>query len=818
MGYLANLLIRIGADTQDYDKKLSQAAGRIRRFGDDIASVGRSLTFGISAPLAGIGAAALKVAGDMEAAKIAFTTMIKSEQAAEAHLKELRDFAEKTPFEFPELVDASRKMQALGFSASEVVPSLRTIGNAVSALGGSSEVLNRVILALGQIRMKGVAQAEEMRQLAEAGIPAWDALAKKLGTDIPTAMKMVEARSVDAGTAINAVMESMDARFAGGMEKQAQGLIGMWSNAKDRITFTLADIGQVLAPHAKRVIDEYLDPMLKKASELAEAFSKLSPAAQNATVGIGVFVAALPPLIWATGATITNLAAIAGAVTRIGGALSGLSLGPVAAIGGTALGIGWALDKLNDPNKVDQSAEAVKRINTEMRKSGALVASLTHGTTQQGAAVRTTTSAMDTLIQYVRDKFPVATKTANTAIDGHKVKLASWSNLINMEIAERGQAAIRKATSAVADLIEAGKPWGSQLEYQASAIDDSTFKTQMYFKGLERLASLEVKMAEVDWTKASKGTYLETLAIAHSRGRKTAAELRAEANRLGDEYQRLVELRNAGHAADIDVRQAYEDWVAAEKKAAGVTEEASQQREDAWHRLGQQVSTITTDMSRGITDLIFKGGKLKDVMIGTFQEIGKAIVRSFIEMGIKKAIASLSDLVGSIGSVGKAINSVFGVTSNAVSGVASAAGGAASAAGSVGGAAASAISTGVTGWVGAIGSVVDSVFSGLSYFQGRRVEKDVGRIEVTSRGILAQSISLQGTLNQWMPYLGGIQNRLDSLLSAGLNVTTAPVPAFAGGTMNLNISGNTFVGKDPSVVDWIAEEVVRRLRNAGLKF
>lgn len=194
-------------------------------------------------------------------------------------------------------------------------------------------------------------------------------------------------------------------------------------------------------------------------------------------------------------------------------------------------------------------------------------------------------------------------------------------------------------------------------------------------------------------------------------------------------------------------------------------------------------------------------------MIGTFQEIGKAVVRSFIEMGIKKAIASLSDLVGSIGSVGKAINSVFGATSNAVSGVASAAGGAASA-----------ISTGVTGWVGAIGSVVDSVFSGLSYLQGRRVEKDVGRIEVTSRGILAQSISLQGTLNQWMPYLGGIQNRLDSLLTAGLNVTTAPVPAFAGGTMNLNISGNTFVGRDPSVVDWIAEEVVRRLRNAGLKF
>jgi tape measure domain-containing protein len=51
--------------------------------------------------------------------------------------------------------------------------------------------LDRVILALGQMKAKGKVQGDEMLQLTESNIAAWQYLADFLGTDVPTAMKMV---------------------------------------------------------------------------------------------------------------------------------------------------------------------------------------------------------------------------------------------------------------------------------------------------------------------------------------------------------------------------------------------------------------------------------------------------------------------------------------------------------------------------------------------------------------------------------------------------------------------------------------------------
>ena len=54
----------------------------------------------------------------------------------------------------------------------------------VAALGGTEEVMNRVIRALGQIQAKGKVAGKEMIQLAEAGIPGWRYIAEFMQTDI----------------------------------------------------------------------------------------------------------------------------------------------------------------------------------------------------------------------------------------------------------------------------------------------------------------------------------------------------------------------------------------------------------------------------------------------------------------------------------------------------------------------------------------------------------------------------------------------------------------------------------------------------------
>ena len=52
------------------------------------------------------------------------------------------------------------------------------------------------------MQAKGKAASQEMMQLTEAGIPAWQMLADKIGVSVPEAMKMVEKGAVSADTAL----------------------------------------------------------------------------------------------------------------------------------------------------------------------------------------------------------------------------------------------------------------------------------------------------------------------------------------------------------------------------------------------------------------------------------------------------------------------------------------------------------------------------------------------------------------------------------------------------------------------------------------
>lgn len=207
----------------------------------------RSLLIGLTAVGGGLSAAGLagiKMAADMEQARIGFTTMLGSAEAADKFLKDLWAFAARTPFEFRGLQDASRQLVAFGFGGEEIIPMMTSIGNAVAGLGGGAFEIERVTRAFGQMRAKGKVSAQEMMQLAEVGIPAWEMLAEAIGTDIPTAMKKAENEGIPAAAAIAAIVEGMSKKFPNMMAKQSQTLAGLWSTAKDNVSGALRVLGE----------------------------------------------------------------------------------------------------------------------------------------------------------------------------------------------------------------------------------------------------------------------------------------------------------------------------------------------------------------------------------------------------------------------------------------------------------------------------------------------------------------------------------------------------------------------------------------------
>lgn len=177
----------------------------------------------------------IETASAAETTEISLTTMLGSAEAARDMLEQLSAFAARTPFELSGLNDATRQLLAYGFSADEVIPMLTAVGDATSALGTGQVGIESVTRALGQMQTRGKVSAEEMLQLTEAGIPAWEYLARAIGTDTAGAMEQVSKGAVDAATGISALTSGMEQDFGGMMEEQSKTLTGVMSNLSDAI-------------------------------------------------------------------------------------------------------------------------------------------------------------------------------------------------------------------------------------------------------------------------------------------------------------------------------------------------------------------------------------------------------------------------------------------------------------------------------------------------------------------------------------------------------------------------------------------------------
>jgi tape measure domain-containing protein len=176
----------------------------------------------------------MEIAGDYEETQIPFVTMLKSAEKAEKFLEDASDFANKTPFEFPELINSSKLLLEFGFQSEKILDLMTTIGDTASGLGAGSEGIDRITRALGQMQAKGRAQAEELLQLQELGVPANQILQEELGLT-GEQVANIGNESIEAAKVIDALLRGMDKRFGGMMQKQSQTAKGMISTLTDTL-------------------------------------------------------------------------------------------------------------------------------------------------------------------------------------------------------------------------------------------------------------------------------------------------------------------------------------------------------------------------------------------------------------------------------------------------------------------------------------------------------------------------------------------------------------------------------------------------------
>ncbi|WP_017752525.1 tape measure protein [Clostridium tyrobutyricum] len=219
----------------------------------------------------------MQIAGDFEQTQMAFTTMLKSAQKANSFLTQAQNMANATPFDFPQLADASKKMLAFGWNVKQILPDLTTIGDAASGLGLGAEGINQITLALGQMKAKGRVQGDEMLQLTEAGVPATKILQEQLGLTAKQVANIGNA-GISSDKAIRALLTGMNKRFGGMMQNQAKTALGLMSTLKDTFENKLMNPwGQGLWSGIKpglTKVTQWLDKNDKKVTELGNLFKK----------------------------------------------------------------------------------------------------------------------------------------------------------------------------------------------------------------------------------------------------------------------------------------------------------------------------------------------------------------------------------------------------------------------------------------------------------------------------------------------------------------------------------------------------------------
>jgi tape measure domain-containing protein len=263
----------IGAAADSTSKSGGRLSGALDKAGGALGGVwtlaGRA---GVALGAAGVAAAGvgLKFNAGMEQSKVAFTNLLGNSSEAQAMLDRLYKIAAKTPFEFPQLTQATQRLLGFGMAADKVVPTMTAVGDAVAAAGGGGEQIDKISTALGQIQAKGKVSTEELMQMAESGVPAMKILADQMGITGAQLATKLQGGAISADKGIAALVTGMNKRYGGMAAAQSKTFSGMLSTLKD----TGAQIlGSVTEPLFLALRDKVL-PQINKVGSAVQKWAK----------------------------------------------------------------------------------------------------------------------------------------------------------------------------------------------------------------------------------------------------------------------------------------------------------------------------------------------------------------------------------------------------------------------------------------------------------------------------------------------------------------------------------------------------------------
>jgi tape measure domain-containing protein len=229
--------------------------------------------------LINLGRDAIQSTADFEQSRIAFDTMLGSAAKGAKLMQEISDFAVKTPFELPELVDASKRLLAYNIEAEKIIPTMTMLGNITAGVG--REKLPQLILAFGQVKASTKLTGAELRQFTEAGVPLLDALVKKANEGGGALVKVGGASKELTREAAKLNKKLDDQRFKlDYMAKNGDKGEKAYKNLEEQIKFTKAQIKDLgpISEGSFQKVQVTAEQMIEKISDGEVTFQQVEEA------------------------------------------------------------------------------------------------------------------------------------------------------------------------------------------------------------------------------------------------------------------------------------------------------------------------------------------------------------------------------------------------------------------------------------------------------------------------------------------------------------------------------------------------------------
>lgn len=348
-GLGANALMSGGLNAQAVGATALQhiaAGGPMTGPGGMLDSVGGPVGLGVGAAI-GIGALALSKAGEMEKFQTQLSVLLGGMDKAQTRMAELTTFAQTTPFELPEVVNASKVLQVFTGDALSTGKGLQLVGDVAAGTGSNfgetAMWFGRLYDAMKSGKPFGEAtmRLQEMGAMSGASRAKIESLAGKVKDG---SMTMDEAWKMAGGEF---------GRFSGMMDKQSGTLEGKMSNLSDAIGQDFAKIGTFLLPVAKIVLDV-----------LIGAFSVLGPVIGVVGNAVGVFIGFMMNLAGVLGGILSGPLSV---FSNMFGLLGDVVRNVAGFIGNAAGAIGDFFASADE--KALKAAQAVSAAQVEMSKS-----------------------------------------------------------------------------------------------------------------------------------------------------------------------------------------------------------------------------------------------------------------------------------------------------------------------------------------------------------------------------------------------------------------------------------------------------------------